>query len=290
MRRGEFRKTMQRMYPRDDAGRELSERLEAKVMADYEDWYTQRRWWTAMLSPRNRVARYAFGTLAVVLLTGAACQLPTETPVDMGHHVRLLFVPAGEGTEDASMSDDVASDDVTFEVDVRAVSPGTQDADVVFKGETAVEGSMLRGGVLQSALARVGAEKVEFRMRSIEGQPRGLDLLVWGQHVRRDDVLRVLEQHVGHAKGLSYEVTPLTGHISESVGKRISRVVFDIDVQGENTEELRTAILEQLAARGLVGTVDVQDDGDGRKITIEAGTPDGSRKLAEEVILEQPEN
>ena len=70
------------------------------------------------------------------------------------------------------------------------------------------------------------------------------------------------------------------------------RTFFHLDVRGDTAEKLRASILEGLAEQGFDGNahVEVLDDGSTRKITVEAGTADGSREISNEIILELKEN
>jgi hypothetical protein len=240
------------MYPRRGEVRpEFPAQLEADVMSRYENLYSQRRKWAPLLNPRNRIGRYAMGSLLAVALIGVACEMPTSTPVEMGHRVNVQFAAA----------------DPTW-------LNGSLDSE------------------LRAALAAAGAEKIEVSVRSTDDGSVQMDVLVWGQHVSRDEVERLIEQHVGEEHPLSVNVQALTGKVSETLGKRIGRRLFDIEVSGETAEELRAAILEQLAEQGFDGSVvvDVQDDGKVRKITVEAGTTDGSREVADEVIIDRRDN
>ena len=80
--------------------------------------------------------------------------------------------------------------------------------------------------------------------------------------------------------------------MSEPLGRSLGRRVFDLDVGDETAEELRAAILTSLAAQGFDGAarVEVLDEGSTRKITVEAGTADGSRKIADEIIIDKDDN
>jgi len=285
MRSRSFRNTLRSMYSRRDAAPEPPQELEADVMTRYEALYSHGRSWIGLLNPHNRIARYALGSLGVLALTGVACEMPTSTPVELGQHVTMQFAPA----EDAPAEDAPAQ--VSLQIEVEVVQSG-DGAEATPLREMPFEGRQIFEPELQSALAAAGADKIEFRMRRVDGRPSGMDVFVWGQHIAPGDIERLIEQYVGEERILSYDIQPLTGTVSETLGKRIGRRLFDIEVGGETAEQLRASILAQLAEQGFDGdaVVDVQDDGGVRKITVEAGTSDGSRKVANEVIIERPEN
>jgi hypothetical protein len=239
------------MYPlRANVRPEFPAELEVEVMARYETLYTRRKW-SALLNPRNRIGRYAMGSLLIVALIAGACELPTSTSVEMGHHVNVRFVPADN-----------------------AQANGTLEAQ------------------LQTALAAAGAEKIGIRLQETDDGRAEMNVLVWGQHISQGDVERLIEQRLGEERILTVNIQALTGNVSETLGKRIGRRVFDIDVGSETVEELRATIVARLVEQGFDGNtkVDVKDDGSIRKVTIEAGTADGSREIADEVIIERRDN
>jgi len=145
---------------------------------------------------------------------------------------------------------------------------------------------------LREALAAAGAEKVHIALLQNDGAPTELQVFAWGQHVSQDDIEAVILQHVGQTNLRTIDFESLAGTVSETLGRKIGRRLFGIDVSGETAEQLRATILEQLAAQGFDGTarVEVLDDGTRRKVTVEASTADGSRETISEIIIENPDN
>jgi len=145
---------------------------------------------------------------------------------------------------------------------------------------------------LHSALSDAGADKVRIVVDGSDAQHPIMDIVAWDEHLSAWDVENILRQQVGAENITTFNITALSGTVSETLGRRLLREFFGFDVKTETAEELRAGILRRLAEQGFDGAtrVEVQDDGSTRKITVEASTEDGSREIVDEVIIKQDGN
>jgi len=201
--------------------------------------------------PQARWARTAMAAVLVVAVLGVACELPTRATVDMGQRV------------------------------VVQVQPSAATAD-------------LHGleGRLHQALIDAGAEKVRITVAEANDQPCALEIIALDEKLSPADIEAVLTEEIGADNILTVDFRTLSGSFSETLGHRLARTFFGMDVSQDTAEELRASILQRLAEQGFDGStqVDVQDDGSVRRITVEAGTTDGTRQIADEVVIERKDN
>jgi len=230
--------------------------LENALLAEFRNLYPWHRRWLVMLNPYNKLTRLAFTCLALLVLGVAACTTPTSTEVDMGRQYTLQMASAtGMPEAGEKMFDEL--------------------------------------GELEAYLdTRTDIDDFQVMIHETSEGSASIDLLVWGTELDGDSLLAELQERFGDLAGLQISVEPLTGTLEESIGSRMGRAVFDIEVSGATAEEIRQQILAELAAQGLDGDaqVEISDDGEVSTIdiTIEASGEglDGDGAEREDLIIE----
>jgi len=141
---------------------------------------------------------------------------------------------------------------------------------------------------LRQALEAAGVERVLLSVAETVGGEATLDLVAWGDRLVAGEIESIVRASLGNERLLELQTDALSGTVEESLGHRVGRRFFGLDVEQESAEALRASVLQQLSEQGFDGTADVQvqDDGSRRTISIEASSQDGSRQIEDEIILE----
>ena len=116
-----------------------------------------------------------------------------------------------------------------------------------------------------------GTEGVSMNVNNVEGGPVTADLMVWGQNVDGDALAAALQSEFPVLDGAQFEIEPLEGTAEGNLGDAMGHAIFDLEVEGETAEEIREAILQQIAEQGFTGeaVVDVQEADGIQTINIE---------------------
>jgi hypothetical protein len=221
--------------------------LESRVLSHYEKRYAARGRLRRLRLPRSVPARIALASAMLLALVGVACEIPTSSRVQMGHHVVVRYVAAMGATADEHVE-----------------------------------------AALRQVLEPLGADAVRIGLSHRDDGLAHLDIVAWGEHLTPDAVERAVTGQIGAPRIRTIQTSALTATVTESLGRRMGRHLFGLDVEHQSAAELRAAILERLTAEGFDGDADVQveDDGSMRRIRIDADTKDGSRQVADEILLD----
>jgi hypothetical protein len=229
--------------------------LEADIMAAYDKRHGHQRQglsvWRALWQPRSVLARTAATAVLLIALLGVACELPTTANVDMGQRMVLQV-----------QADPSAADLLHFEEK------------------------------LHGALSAAGADNVQIAIERSNAQTLTFDIVAWDEDLSARRVEEIVRKQLGATNILTVNISTLTGTVTESLGHRMMREFFGADINGPSAEELRADILQRLVEQGFdsAASVQVQDDGTTRKITVEAKTADGTKEVADEIIIERDNN
>lgn len=240
----------------------FSAALEQRVAAHHQALYGRRGLVAALLRtagvsavrlPQSTATRTVLASALLMALVGMACEIPTSSRVELGHRVVVRFLPAAGASGDARIE-----------------------------------------AALRTALQPLGVDALRIGVTHTDDGIATLDVVAWGEHVTPELLEKAVTRQIG-VDGIDGEDTVLTvdiralhGTVDENLGRRMGRSLFGLELAHDTAEELRAAILQQLAAEGFDGTanVQVQEDGSVRRIQIEADSKDGSRQIADEIILD----
>ncbi len=112
-----------------------------------------------------------------------------------------------------------------------------------------------------SALEEAGvADEVSVSVNELRGGPTTVELMLWGGHVDEAEVKRIMGGESEAFSKAGWEVTALEGPVESSLGGKLGHQLFDVDlsISEGDVESARQQIIEQLAAQGLTGDVDIQ--------------------------------
>ncbi|WP_437326588.1 hypothetical protein [Sorangium sp. So ce381] len=105
-----------------------------------------------------------------------------------------------------------------------------------------------------------------------------LTLDVWGDEVPEGDVAERIRAAFPALAGAEIREDVLAGTVRGTLGAKLGHELLDLDVlDKDDVEAARRQVMEQLAAQGVEGKVDVQIEGDGEK-----------RKVKVQIKLEAP--
>lgn len=113
------------------------------------------------------------------------------------------------------------------------------------------------------------ADEVNLSVTELAGSGPQMELMLWGDRVDEAKVRRILAaQNEAFAKA-SWEIAPLEGPVRSNLAGKLGHDIFNVDllISEGDVESARRQIVEQLAAQGLKGNVDIQysDGEDGRQ-------------------------
>jgi hypothetical protein len=156
-------------------------------------------------------------TLGLALTVGvAACTTPTTTEVDMGQELTFHVLQA-----DAQASRDFL--DQSKEIaDWISARPEVDDLNVNI-----------------STTDENGRAYVD------------LGLVVWGQNLRPDALIRDLKQQYPILGAAEVDTRDLVGEVRESFAKKVARQTLKLEVSGDSADEIRAGIMAQLVAAGM---------------------------------------
>ena len=190
---------------------------------------------------RSRMSGVLFRKVAViaaaaVLVGAAACVAPADLDVEVGRSVEVRYNPSAVSLEPSAVADAIK-------------------AAAGVKGEGSAppaEGARARKEV-NVRVKRLG-DSVEIRAE------------VWGTDLPAGPIAEALTRELPALKGAEIKEKHLQGKVRGTLGEKIGRDLFDIDVLDEaDVETARRQVMEQLAAQGVEGKVDVKIEGDGTK-------------------------
>ncbi|HEX9641549.1 MAG TPA: hypothetical protein VGB13_09570 [Candidatus Krumholzibacteria bacterium] len=226
-------------------------RLEDELMASYRA--NHRREWFFMLKPQTAIGRVALGTVILAALGFGACSMPTETEVPMGKQVSIGFKADGGNEFTWDTSFDLSKDTLEHLKQI----PGVDDVNI---------------------------------SRSLDNGEGKLEVVLWGDDVAGDEVMRVLQEEMGGAENTFVEIKELSGTVHENWASKLGRELFHIELEGNlSDEEMRAQILAQMAAEGF-DTSDVSvTTVDGHRAIFISGSSeaDGQESaLEDEIVIE----
>ena len=96
-----------------------------------------------------------------------------------------------------------------------------------------------------------GIENVSVSIREVQGGPKTIEVMAWGQDLDGDALVAELRRQVPELKDADIAFETLSGTIKESYADKLRREVFQIEVDGATEEEIRAQILAQLAEQGV---------------------------------------
>ena len=97
-----------------------------------------------------------------------------------------------------------------------------------------------------------------------------INLLLWGSRISRDELTNRLRAEYPAFKTALFEVSELAGSVRGSLADKIGHEVFNIEVSGDDLEEIRQQVLAQLAEQGFTGdaTVELYEENGNTRIDI----------------------
>lgn len=121
-----------------------------------------------------------------------------------------------------------------------------------------------------------GIENVSVSIMEDMNGATTIEVLAWGQDLDEAALAAEIRRQVPELQEADISFEALTGTLEESFASKLKRDIFQIEVDGGTAEEIRAAIMAQLAADGMAegAVVDViQADGQTEvKITVEKDT------------------
>jgi hypothetical protein len=183
--------------------------------------------------------RVAVITAAAVLVGAAACVAPADLDVEVGRSVEVRYDPKAVSVEPKAVADAIRA-----AVGVRDEAPPAGDA---------------RERREMNVRVKRAGDSVEVRAE------------VWGTNLPPGPIAGAIQKNLPALSGAEIKEEHLQGKVRGTLGEKIGRDLFDIDVLDEaDVETARKQVMEQLAAQGIEGKVDVKIEGDGttRKVMI----------------------
>ena len=204
--------------------------LEADLVARYRLRYPHERRWLNLLNPWTGLARFAAVGLVVLVLGAGACTTETTTEVALGQRLQVGLKVDGDPARFAGGE---------ALVDWVRARPGTEEANVNAEMDLENEQPLV-----------------------------ALDVLVWNVDLDGAQLVADLRAAFPALVVAGVTVTNLNTTITESWADRLGRTIFRIETGGGEPEEMRRRILEQFAAQGIPGEVQVDVRGDGDRPAI----------------------
>jgi hypothetical protein len=178
--------------------------------------------------------RVAVIAAAAVLVGAAACVAPAELDVEVGRSVEVRYDPAAVALEPSAV------------VDAIKAAAGVEEQAPPAEGARPKKEMNVR-------VKRVGGS-VEVRTE------------VWGTNLPEGPIAEAIQKSLPALKGAEIKEEHLQGKVRGTLGEKLGRDLFDIDVLDEtDVATARQQVMEQLAAQGVEGKVDVKIEGDGTK-------------------------
>ena len=122
-----------------------------------------------------------------------------------------------------------------------------------------------------------GIENLSINVCKPTDGPAVFDLTIWGPELSGEQLVADLRRQVPALAEAVITAEPLTGTIQESYVDKWKREIFQLEIDGATEEEIRTQILEQLAAQGADGAeveVLMQDGVTEIKVMVTEDVPD----------------
>lgn len=205
-----------------------------------------------MISPKSAFGRAAIAIALNIGLGIAACEMPTESTVEMGKRVSLSLNSSGQAT-------------YSFQ-DLHGKAQAT----------------------LAEIKAMPGIESINVNVMENDTGATQIELMLWGPDVPMEAIQAKLEAALAGGD-LSMEVSDLSTTVQESWASKLGRDILHIEIgEGLSDEEAKAAILEQLAASGHPNArVGVQTEDGTRVIHVDNVESDGEVQTEEALIIEQ---
>jgi len=233
-----------------DVRREHRDRLEEQVVTRFST--AASKGWFEMFSPTTALGRWTLAGLLLVGLGIGACEMPTESRVELGKQITLSIPP--DGHEVLTYDDPV---ELTRDTAHRIESmPGVDGLNV-----EVAEG--------------VHGETV-------------LSFLIRGDDVPMHEILEMLREDLEPLNGVDIDVSDFGTMLHEDWGDKIGREIFHVKVDlGLDDGELQHVLLRALEEDGQPNaTVEVQTQNGQRTITINRIGPDGLHETEDTMTLE----
>ena len=240
MRSDRLNDLLRKMHGSGTTDQTRKDALEANLLSRYRELHPQNRRWLMLLNPWSRSARFAALGAIFIVFGVVACSTETTTEVELGKNMQIgIEARAVDPSFDLIREAGAMSDLLTAQ-------PGVDDASV--------------------SISQQGSGEVT------------LNMLVWGTDLNADNLVSALQAGYPSLSGASVWTDDLKTTVKESYAAKWGREMLSIEASGSDPEALRQQVLEQLAAQGYTGdaTVDVQENGDQRTITIEVEAEDGN--------------
>jgi hypothetical protein len=231
MRGDRLNRNLDRLY-RQPAG-DLPQRqaLEEELLHRYRQTHPRHRRWLMLLNPWNKTARFAVVGLALMLLAVGACTTETSTQIQAGQQGHIALKMSGSSA-DKSLEFE-AQEQIT---DFISSQPGVEELNVS----------------VREFIDDAGTVTAD------------ISLMIWGENLDAEALSAAIQAEFPHLDAADISFEPLSTTITESLFDRFGRQVFNIETEGSSAEEIRTQILQQLAAEGFTGDAQVEViNGDG---------------------------
>jgi hypothetical protein len=97
-----------------------------------------------------------------------------------------------------------------------------------------------------------------------------IQLMLWNDRVSQAELVQILREQYPVLQKALFEVHEVEGTVRGSLAEKIGHDVFNIEVSGDDIEEIRRQFYEQLAAQGFTGdaAIEIQEAGDETLIDI----------------------
>lgn len=137
------------------------------------------------------------------------------------------------------------------------------------------------------------ADEISVSVNELIGESPTVELMLWGGSVDEAEVKRILGDESEAFRKAEWDVTALEAPVESSLAGKMGHHLFNVDLSIDegDVESARQQIIEQLAAQGLTGDVDIQymeEDGQ-QKVEIrltDVEVEDADMALGEGTLIE----
>jgi hypothetical protein len=183
--------------------------------------------------------RVALIAAAAVLVGAAACAAaPADLDVEVGRSVEVRYDATAVALEPSAVADAIKT----------AAGVKEEEEEAAAKSEGPRERKTI--GV-----------RVQRRGDFIEVRAE-----VWGTELSEAPLAEAMTKALPALKGAEIKEEHLQGKVRGTLGEKLGRDLFNMDVLDQSdVETARRQVMEQLAAQGVEGKVDVKIEGEGKK-------------------------
>ncbi len=216
-------KDLKRLHQHCSSDVRHQQALEDDLLLRYRKTHSNKQRWINMLNPHKPLARFAFFSLAMLLLGVGACS-ETTTEVEVGKQVSISL-PSGGATFDKSV--DIEAQVRELITDLSTIA-GVEDFNVNIN-ETISDNETIMD----------------------------LNIVLFGDSLDSDALISMIHNNYPDLADAEISVENLQGTITENWVERVGRQVFDIETDGATDEEIQAQVLQQLAEQGFEGDAEV---------------------------------